>query len=94
MRGRYDLNLAKETDNMEDFLRDCGFVPRTDDTNILEATYTEDDSVYIASIFDIRDPYDRLVIQYFIDSDTVLVSVDGVEEYFEPDDLMEALSDD
>lgn len=79
---------------MEEFLREHGFAPADNDPTILEASFTEEESTYLADGLGITDEYDLLIVQYDTVNDTVTICIDGAIDTVEPEELREALGDD
>lgn len=79
---------------MEEFLKDYGFATAEDDPDVLEAQFTEEDSVYLASYLGITDEYETLIIQYNTSTGDCSIYVDGEVYDADENELMAALEGD
>lgn len=72
---------------MEEFLKEHGFEYNSNDENLMEAKWGEDDSFYLADGLGIDWEYDTLLVQVNLDTKEVVIMTDG--EVFDDVDYSE-----
>lgn len=72
---------------MEEFLKEHGFEYNSNDENLMEAKWDEDDSSYLADGLGIDWEYDTLLVQVNLDTREVVIMTDG--EVFDDVDYSE-----
>lgn len=72
---------------MEEFLKEHGFECNSNDENLMEAKWDEDDSFYLADGLGIDWEYDTLLVQVNLDTKEVVIMTDG--EVFDDVDYSE-----
>lgn len=77
---------------MREFFEEHGFTESEDDSNVLEASYSYEESAQLSDALGIVDDYDTLTITVDLIEETANVSVDGdVSEIYSLEDIVEAL---
>ena len=72
---------------MEEFLKEHGFEYNSNDENLMEAKWDEDDSPYLADGLGIDWEYDTLLVKVNLDTKEVVIMTDG--EVFDDVDYSE-----
>ena len=72
---------------MEEFLKEHGFAYNSNDENLMEAKWGEDDSSYLADGLGIDWEYATLLVQVNLDTKEVVIMTDG--EVFDDVDYSE-----
>ena len=72
---------------MQEFLKEHGFEQNSNDENLMEAKWDEDDSYYLADGLGIDWEYDTLLVQVNLDTKEVVIMTDG--EVFDDVDYSE-----
>lgn len=90
MRGSIPLNMGGEI-NMESILREHGFISTPEDPFVLEASFTSEESAYLADALGITDEYETIVIKVDTVDNSVSVYVDGSLDMIDMEELIPAL---
>ena len=70
-------NIERKEKEMEEFLKEHGFEYNSNDENLMEAKWDEDDSSYLADGLGIDWEYDTLLVQVNLDTKEVVIMADG-----------------
>lgn len=85
-----------ETDEIIKRLKDLGFRESDNDDRVLAVEYGPDDGYSVATSlgFNDADDFEKLILQYDIDSETMVVCIDGDIDTVDVEEVLNALEGD